>query len=65
MEVPVAIAPETKAEGSDIHFEPGMHPIFPFQTQEHFTRLYRGDLEAQGWNKEVGERTYSSFLFNL
>ncbi len=40
MEVPVAIAPETKAEGSDIHFEPGMHPIFPFQTQEHFTRLY-------------------------
>lgn len=60
MEVPQTIASEKTGKESVIHFESGRHPQTDSEEDTAvYKSFYNGDLDAHGWNKEVGERIAS------
>lgn len=63
MEVSLGVAPETKTERSEVHFEPDVHPITDHEMAALYTNFTQGNLEAHGWNKEVSERI-ASYAYN-
>lgn len=63
MEVSLPFTPENPTETPTIHFEPGSHPRTDSDNTAVYNSFYSGNLDAHGWNKEVGERI-ASYAFN-
>src|SRR5713101_8340496 len=51
--------PETVAQTSDIHFEPGIHPRTEIDAATVYNDFSQGNLDGHGSNTEVGERIAS------
>jgi hypothetical protein len=54
---------EQSNDSSAIHFEPGTHPLTDNDIAAVYTNFTQGNLDAHGWNKEVGERI-ASYAYN-
>jgi hypothetical protein len=59
MEGQAPYLPETIAQASGIHFEPGTHPSTESDAVAIYNEFSQGNLDAHGWNTEVGERIAS------
>ncbi len=59
MEGQESYLPETVAQTSGIHFEPGIHPRTESDAATVYNDFSQGNLDAHGWNTEVGERIAS------